>query len=253
MSSELSAINPHGFITQAAGLIPRSLVLLLCLMAIGTRADIPNAVYQAPQEINAADRQAALNRIDRFVAKLKELEAEIDRSNFDLPAVMDQQDFDQQKFIAFVRDEIRFEQYAGLLRGAEGTLVSGAGNSLDQAVLLATLLNDAGFEARIVRGRLENEQARQLLSGIGRPAGNATQLAGNSQAWDAKSTELHEISGAPAPQQYPPVNDAPFYASAQRTTKELIQALHAAFGSNPGQARAMIGRQAIPHLERRPS
>jgi len=225
MTNESTDIKSETFMIQAAGFLPRCLVLFLCLVVVGARADIPNAVYQPAQKISADERQAALDQLDRFVAKLKQLEAEIDRSRFDLSALLDQHEFDQQRIVTFVRDEISFEQYPGLLRGAQGTLVSGAGNALDQALLLATLLNDAGFDARIVHGRLETEQAQQLLSGIGRRAGFAGHLAVNPQAWDARRAELHDISGGPAPQHYAPLEETPFYAATQLSTNELIRAL----------------------------
>lgn len=209
----------------------RGLLMFLCLVVAGARAaDIPNAIYQPPQGVSADDQRAALDQLDRFVAKLGQLKTEIDRSHFDLEALLDRAAFDEQKIIAFVRDEISFEQYAGLLRGAEGTLISGAGNALDQALLLATLLNDAGFDARIVHGRIDAEQAKLLLSGIGKGIGknsaNSGHLATEPQAWEARLAELHDISGAPAPQHYAPLEEAPFYAATQRTTNELIQALH---------------------------
>ena len=205
----------------------RSLLVFLCLVVAGaSAADIPNAIYQPPQDVSAADQRAALDQLDRFVAKLAQLTTEIDRSRFDLEALLDREEFDEQKIIAFVRDEISFEQYPGLLRGAQGTLISGAGNALDQALLLATLLKDAGLDARIVRGRIDAEQARLMLSGIGTNTSNPGHLATEPQAWEARLAELHDISGAPAPQQYPPIEEAPFYAATQRSTNELIQALH---------------------------
>ena len=95
--------------------------------------------------------------------RIDDLRSEIDRSKFDLEALGDSLDWDPAAIIRFVSEEIHFEQYEGLLRGAQGTLMSRAGNSLDQAVLLATLLKDAGLDARILRGRLSREQARTLL------------------------------------------------------------------------------------------
>src|SRR5690349_20231057 len=59
-----------------------------------------------------------------------------------------QLDYDTEKIAAFVTAEIRYEPYAGALRGAIGTLWAGAGNSVDTAQLLAALL-----EASIVTTR----------------------------------------------------------------------------------------------------
>ncbi|GMQ88025.1 MAG: hypothetical protein BMS9Abin08_1243 [Gammaproteobacteria bacterium] len=226
----------------------RSFTLLLYLVAVGASAEIPNAVYQPPTDISADDRQATLDQLDRFVEKLKQIEAEIDRSQFDLPALLDRLAFDEKMISEFVRDEIGFEQYAGLLRGAQGTLISGAGNALDQSILLATLLKDAGLEARIVRGRLSTEQARQLLSGIGKRAGDTGQQASKTKAWDARLAELREISGAPVPLKYPPLEEAPFYAATQRTTNELIKALRDADISLARQDANSLGTEAMDYF-----
>ncbi len=59
---------------------------------------------------------------------------------------------DQQRIIEFVRDRIAHRSYSGQLRGAVGTLWSGAGNDVDQAVLLTALLRESDLECRLARG-----------------------------------------------------------------------------------------------------
>jgi len=49
----------------------------------------------------------------------------------------------------FVRYEVRYVPYEGLVRGARGTLNCMSGNSLDQALLLASLLQEKGFRTRL--------------------------------------------------------------------------------------------------------
>ena len=68
--------------------------------------------------------------------------------------------------IGFVRDSIVYQPYTGTLRGAAGTLRAGAGNSLDQSILLANLLKTAGLDARIARGTLTDADALRLLRNI---------------------------------------------------------------------------------------
>lgn len=71
--------------------------------------------------------------------------------------------FEVERIFRFVADEIRYEPYAGILRGAVGTLDAGAGNSLDQALLLAALLDESGITYRFARGALDGAAAAQLL------------------------------------------------------------------------------------------
>ena len=102
--------------------------------------------------------------------EIEQLGEGIDRAAFDLAALLERHDYDPDAIVRFVREEIRFEPYAGLLRGAQGTLMSRAGNALDQAVLLATLLGDAGHDTRIGRARVTREQARRLLRELRAPS-----------------------------------------------------------------------------------
>jgi hypothetical protein len=81
-------------------------------------------------------------------------------------------EFDTQRIFRFVADEVRYEPYSGCLRGARGALASRAGNSVDQAVLLAGLLSAAAIPVRFVWGRLGDDQADALS------ASTATDLEG---------------------------------------------------------------------------
>ena len=57
---------------------------------------------------------------------------------------------DAERIVAFVRDEVAYEPYPGLLRGASGALLVRAGNALDQALLLRALLAAGGVDARLM-------------------------------------------------------------------------------------------------------
>lgn len=114
--------------------------------------------------------------LDEFVARVTSLEPalltlrdEIDRSLYDPVALNFALNFEPDALVAFVSEEIAFEQYPGALRGASGTLRGRAGNSLDQALLLTRLLEDAGYEWRIQRGTLDEAGARRLLAHMARP------------------------------------------------------------------------------------
>ena len=105
-----------------------------------------------PGESQEMSTEDMIARINKVTDSIEEVRSYIDRSQFDLDALVEKLDYDADKIINFVKDEIYFEQYPGLLRGARGALMSSAGNALDQSVLLATLLGNAGFEARIATG-----------------------------------------------------------------------------------------------------
>ena len=117
--------------------------------------------FAIAQAAGTADPQAALAAVVEISRSVRE---SLDRTTFDVEELSLELAFEEpEAIIALVREEVAFEQYPGLLRGAQGTLVSGAGNALDQAVLLATLLGAAGFDTRIALGRLSTEQAEELL------------------------------------------------------------------------------------------
>jgi len=58
------------------------------------------------------------------------------------------------KIYEYVVKNIRYEPYWGLLKGAQGTLVSGSGGASDQAALLIALMRESGYPARYVRGTI---------------------------------------------------------------------------------------------------
>ena len=74
-------------------------------------------------------------------------------------------EFDAERIYRFVSDEIRYEPYSGILRGARGTLASRAGNSADQALLLAALLEASLLPVRFAIGELNGDAAEALLTG----------------------------------------------------------------------------------------
>ena len=71
-------------------------------------------------------------------------------------------EYDTEKMFRFVADEVAYEPYAGALRGATGTLWGMAGNSVDQALLLAALLAQAMLPVRFAIGELDDRAAAQI-------------------------------------------------------------------------------------------
>jgi hypothetical protein len=71
-------------------------------------------------------------------------------------------DYDTERILRFVADQIAYEPYPGALRGALGTLESHAGNAVDKASLLAALLGASFVETSFVEGRLDDDAAEAL-------------------------------------------------------------------------------------------
>jgi hypothetical protein len=81
----------------------------------------------------------------------------VDEKAFDLA-------LDPAAIFQFVRDEILYDPYAGILRGAQGCLWAMAGNSVDQALLLGQLLREALLDVRFVAGELSVAASETLLA-----------------------------------------------------------------------------------------
>ena len=69
------------------------------------------------------------------------------------------------KVLAWVHDNIKYEPYWGSLKGAKGTLVSGAGNATDQASLMIALLRASNIPSRYVSGRIQINESTPTQPG----------------------------------------------------------------------------------------
>lgn len=117
------------------------------------------------EEINSR-KAAAIAELDEFSKVAKSLRENIDRTQFDIEELLASLDYDAERIVEFVETEIFYEPYEGALRGASGTLLGRAGNSLDQSVLLASMLRDAGYQARISQFELDVSAAENLIDSI---------------------------------------------------------------------------------------
>lgn len=119
---------------------------------------------------------------------LQEVAAQVEASSFDPDETVMRLDLEAANIVEFVSQEVGYVSYPGSLRGIHGTLQSLRGNSLDQALLLAHLLKQAGFDARIVHGALATQDRRRLVLGMRQlhPAREADAVAVGESATHAR-------------------------------------------------------------------
>jgi hypothetical protein len=134
-----------------------------------------------------------LEALDDFLKRLDSIDGLIDRSAFNITALSRKLNHDEEKIFNFMRDEIDFQVYAGALRGSQGTLLEGAGNSIDQSLLLLRLLEESGesLQYRFAQGTLSSSKAKELTVGMLKKEKRPEQTADNSY----KSEEAHKILG----------------------------------------------------------
>src|SRR6266508_763764 len=73
-------------------------------------------------------------------------------------------EWDVDKMFRYVADEVQYDPYAGALRGSVGTLWGMAGNSVDQALLLASLLDEALVPYRFAIGEVDEATSAKLVA-----------------------------------------------------------------------------------------
>jgi len=127
--------------------------LCLCFIA-PVRADIPSE----------AEYQTAREGVALLFRRTKQAREMINDARFDPDVLADHLGPNIDDLFAYVRDEIALEPYAGVMRFAEGTLMSRAGSACDQSVLLATLLRYHGHDVRFARASLDDAAAARVLA-----------------------------------------------------------------------------------------
>lgn len=100
--------------------------------------------------------------VDMLVERLEQIAARYPAQDHEVEALAEQLGNDPVRAFEYVRDRIGFLPYAGMLRGARGTLAAREGNHLDRALLLRDLMRLQGLEARLAVGQLTPEAATRL-------------------------------------------------------------------------------------------
>jgi hypothetical protein len=145
-----------------------TLIVMLTVAWSGALAPLARAQSPASEPAAPAD---ATQREKQFAAVMQRLcrigEREISKPGADGSDVRQKAaelNNDSDRIFAFVRDDVRYEPYRGVLRGARGTLLAMSGNSLDKSLLLQEMLQAGGYNTRLVRGELPADQATALVT-----------------------------------------------------------------------------------------
>jgi transglutaminase-like putative cysteine protease len=125
--------------------------------AAATAGSAPPAPAQPPAPPDARTTADA-------VAMIKTLAADAEPTTFDVDRKAAEIGNDPATLLAYVRDHVRTEIYAGVLRGPRGTLMGGAGNAWDQSLLLAAMLRHHGRETRVARTHLAPDAAQAVVA-----------------------------------------------------------------------------------------
>ena len=111
---------------------------------------------QAQSALDTEDQQAAIfaDQVQASLLALEDGDRDAPRDHWDPQYVVDAVGIDPGDLFAWEQANVAFVPYLGALRGAEGVLMDRVGNSLDQSLLLAALLTDAGYPARLAHADL---------------------------------------------------------------------------------------------------
>lgn len=124
------------------------------ILVAGLFACATSAVAQPDVEGTSAELEAVIDSVRDAHSEATETLEKLADERLDAEPVLEAADYDLDSIVAWVAENTRWVPYPGVLRGVNGVLLDQSGNSLDRSLLLASLLADAGYEARLVHGRL---------------------------------------------------------------------------------------------------
>jgi hypothetical protein len=129
------------------------------------RRELGTALASQPDSAALSPAETS-RRLHSAFAALEASSRELEKDRFDTQAIVDRVGQDPLKLFAWVWHETSFVPYRGLLRGEVGVMMDRLGNSLDRAALLSALLRRAGYQTRLVRGRLSQPQIDQMVRDV---------------------------------------------------------------------------------------
>ena len=156
---------------RAGSRIGVAALLSVCALLAGCR-EKPTSEATAQSAANAKstpasdttadpDRDVArrLAILDNGLRAIEDGDRESPRDRWDSAYVVEQVGKDPQALFAWVRDHTVWIPYRGVLRGDVGVLMDRRGNSLDRAILLATLFEKADYKTRLAYRELSESEA----------------------------------------------------------------------------------------------
>ena len=118
-----------------------------------------------------------------------------------IDAIAFQLNYDRDSIIAFVVNEIAYDPYAGALRGPLGTVMAGAGNSLDKAQLLQALLSASLIDAQIAFTTIDERAGQTLLASVGAQETTPAVMAEVAATWTNTSIASPGAAATPSAEQ----------------------------------------------------
>jgi hypothetical protein len=126
-------------------------------------AALPRSPVRTPAGTSAATPALVAATLEKSLKAVAAGERATPRDHWDPDYLVARISHDPDRLFAWVQNHTYWIPYRGALRGPVGTLMDGQGNSLDRALLLATLLKKSGHTVRLAHGELTREQAASLL------------------------------------------------------------------------------------------
>ena len=144
-------------------------VLIACLWFQRTphftrAADGGPGAPSAGRSVPATTQESPVASMARLMDRLSDCAREQSRDGFDYQAVIESVGRDPAKLLMWVKENTRRVPYSGLLRGPQGVLMDRVGNDLDRALLLAQFVNSSGYECRLARANLADDEAAMLIA-----------------------------------------------------------------------------------------
>lgn len=107
--------------------------------------------------------------LDRYFTRIEATGAAIPTTDYDAAARAAALDASPDAIFAFVRDRVATEAYAGVMRGANGTLAAHGGSPADKALLLAALFSAKQIPVRFVHGSLSDAEIAAAIRAVTAP------------------------------------------------------------------------------------